>query len=178
MFGKRPGWLGFVTLYAALLIVPILLYVFVYQESRIDQATMRNFRALEAAAKRIEEVLGTASRVALNSSLGVDQKLLEDIGNLDPSSKSDKDDSKIANLGKNVRKTVCPNEQDSCTLYPKVINVAKQLHKNVKLYRDRLDIKADLERLNQPSPKENSGGDTSIGGIECRNGDIFIKGII
>lgn len=175
MLGKRSGWLGFATLYAALLIIPVLLYVFVYQESRIDQATMRNFRALEAAAKRIEEVLKTVSKVAVNSSLGVDQELLEDIRDLCPSGEPCNPGSKVDILDANVRKAVCPNEEKSCNLYSEVAKAADNLHELVRSHKSKLNIKTDLSRLKQPNPTENSGGDKSAGEVECRNGKNFIK---
>ena len=74
--GKQHSWVGFTTLYTALLLIPIVLYVFIYQGSRIDDATIRNFRSLEAAAKRVEAVLETMRKVSRNYSLGLDLKLL------------------------------------------------------------------------------------------------------
>ena len=79
MSSRSHSWIGFTTLYTALLIIPVLLYVFVYQGSRIDEATMRNFRSLEAAANRVEALLKTMKRVSKNYSLGVDPRLLKDI---------------------------------------------------------------------------------------------------
>ena len=79
MPSKRHSWLGFTTLYVALLLIPILLYIFVYQGSRIDEATMRNFRSLEAAAERINQTMKTMRQVATNYSFGVDPELLADI---------------------------------------------------------------------------------------------------
>ena len=79
MPSKGHSWLGFTTLYVALLLIPILLYVFVYQGSRIDEATMRNFRSLNAAANRINKVMSTMRSAARKYSFSVDKKLLEDI---------------------------------------------------------------------------------------------------
>lgn len=76
---KRHSWMAFTTLYVAVLLIPILLYVFVYQGSRIDEVTMRNFRSLDTAAERIREAMKTMRKVAKNYSLGVDQDLLNDI---------------------------------------------------------------------------------------------------
>ena len=81
MPSKGHSWLGFTTLYVALLLIPILLYVFVYQGSRIDEATMRNFRSLNAAANRINKVMSTMRSAARTYSFSVDKKLLEDIVN-------------------------------------------------------------------------------------------------
>ena len=78
MFASH-GWVSSTILYATLLLLPILLYVFFYQGSRIDEATMRNFRSLGTAADRIEETLGTFRRISRNYSLGIDSTLLKDI---------------------------------------------------------------------------------------------------
>lgn len=76
---KRHSWMAFTTLYVAVLLIPVLLYVFVYQGSRIDQVTMRNFRSLDAAAERIKEAMKTMRKVAKNYSFGIDKDLLDDI---------------------------------------------------------------------------------------------------
>ena len=199
MFGKRPGWLGIATLYAAVLIIPVVLYVFVYQGSRIDQATMRNFRALEAAAKRIEEVLKNMPKVATNSSLGVDQKLLKDISDLYYSKESSNRDSGEATSDKSVCNVdpVCPYEKESCKLDSGIAEVARKLnvsidkdgdksnikadlsevskaacmlHKEVSSYRDNLDFKANLKRLDRTVSTGKSTGET-----ECRDGRSFIR---
>ena len=199
MFGKRPGWLGIATLYAAVLIIPVVLYVFVYQGSRIDQATMRNFRALEAAAKRIEEVLKNMPKVATNSSLGVDQKLLKDISDLCSSKESSNRDSGEATSDKSVCNVdpVCPYEKESCKHDSGVAEVARKLnvsidkdgdksnikaglsevskaacmlHKEVSSYRDNLDFKANLKRLDRTVSTGKSTGET-----ECRDGRSFIR---
>ena len=65
--------------YTALILFPILLYVFFYQESRIDEATMRNFRSLGTAADRVTTALATFRDVSENYSLGIDATLLGDI---------------------------------------------------------------------------------------------------
>lgn len=65
--------------YTALILFPTLLYVFFYQESRIDEATMRNFRSLGTAADRVKTALGTLRNVSENYSLGIDATLLGDI---------------------------------------------------------------------------------------------------
>lgn len=76
---NRHSWVSSTILYAALLLLPILLYVFFYQGSRIDEATARNFRSLGAAADRIKQILDTFDHYSKNYSLGVDSTLLSDI---------------------------------------------------------------------------------------------------
>lgn len=76
---NRHGWISSTVLYAALLTLPVLLYVFLYQGSRIDEATMRNFRSLDTAADRIKKALDTFRSVSKNYSLGVDSTLLREI---------------------------------------------------------------------------------------------------
>ena len=76
---NRHGWISSTVLYAALLALPVLLYVFFYQGSRIDEATMRNFRSLDTAADRIATALSTFRNVSRNFSLGVDSTLLREI---------------------------------------------------------------------------------------------------
>lgn len=75
----RHGWITSTFLYVTLLVFPILLYVFFYQESRVDEATMRNFRSLGTAADRINDALATFRSVSENYSLGVDHRLLKEI---------------------------------------------------------------------------------------------------
>ena len=75
----RQGWISSTILYATLLLIPILLYVFFYQSSRIDEATVRNFRSLGAAADRIVETMETLHKVSKNYSLGIDSALLTDL---------------------------------------------------------------------------------------------------
>ena len=79
MPSKGHSWFGFTTLYIAILLIPILLYVFVYQGSRIDEATVRNFRSLNAAANRINAVMDAMRNAATSYSFGVDKELLRDI---------------------------------------------------------------------------------------------------
>lgn len=78
---NRHGWISSTVLYAALLTLPVLLYVFIYQGSRIDEATMRNFRSLDTAADRTKKALDTFRNVSRNYSLGVDSTLLKEIIN-------------------------------------------------------------------------------------------------
>ena len=92
MLSKPKSWFAFTTLYLALLLIPVLLYVFVYQGSRIDEVTMRNFRSLDAAAERIKKVMTTTRHVAKNHTFGVDRDLLADITN--PMSDPDADSAK------------------------------------------------------------------------------------
>lgn len=78
---NRHSWISSTIFYAALILLPILLYVFFYQGSRIDEATARNFRSLGAAADRIEQALDTFHNYSKNYSLGIDSTLLTDINN-------------------------------------------------------------------------------------------------
>jgi len=90
---NRHSWISSTILYAALLLLPILLYVFFCQGSRIDEATARNFRSLGAAADRIGEALDTFDKYSKNYSLGIDSTLLTDINNAC-------EDSEVTWLGK------------------------------------------------------------------------------
>ena len=62
-----------------LIVVPIGLYLFFYQRSRIEAATIRNFRALDAAADRVDQVLLHLSTVVNSSSFGVSPTMLDEV---------------------------------------------------------------------------------------------------
>ena len=79
MSSNRHSWISSAVLYSALLTLPILLYIFLYQGSRIDDATMRNFRSLGTAADRIGKALDTFKNVSKNYTLGVDSTLLNEV---------------------------------------------------------------------------------------------------
>ncbi len=52
------------------------LYLFPYQQSRLDEATIRNFRALDDDAERVDQVLRYLSDVVDGSSFGVSPTML------------------------------------------------------------------------------------------------------
>ena len=62
-----------------LIVVPVALYLFLYQRSRIEDATIRNFRALGAATERVDEVLERLSSVVNSSSFGISPSMLDEV---------------------------------------------------------------------------------------------------
>ena len=55
---RKPIPYGSVALVVVLIAVPVAYYFFFYQAERLEAATIRNFRALDAAADRVAEMLG------------------------------------------------------------------------------------------------------------------------
>ena len=74
-----PAWLRLATVCVVLIVVPVALYLFLYQRSRIEDATIRNFRALDTAANRVDEVLQRLSSVVNGSSFGMSPTMLEEV---------------------------------------------------------------------------------------------------
>ena len=62
-----------------LIAVPVGLYLFLYQRSRIEDATIRSFRALATAADRVDEVLVRLPNVVGSSSFGVSPEMLDEV---------------------------------------------------------------------------------------------------
>ena len=77
--GRAPGWLRFALVCALLVVVPITAYLFVYQRQRVEQATIRNFRALDAAAERVVQVMARLEGVVEASSFGISPTLLDEV---------------------------------------------------------------------------------------------------
>ena len=77
--GSAPPWLRLASVCVVLVAVPIGLYLFLYQRSRIEDATIRNFRALDAAAGRVGEVLRRLPNVVGSSSFGVSPTMLDEV---------------------------------------------------------------------------------------------------
>ena len=77
--GSAPAWLRLATVCVVLIVVPVGLYLFLYQRSRIEDATIRNFRALDDAARRVDQVLTRLSSVVNGSSFGMSPLLLEEV---------------------------------------------------------------------------------------------------
>ena len=80
--GPAPAWLRLASVCVVLIAVPIGLYLFLYQRSRIEDATIRNFRALDAAADRVGEVLLHLPSVVGRSSFGVSLTVLNEVTDL------------------------------------------------------------------------------------------------
>ena len=74
-----PAWLRLATVCVVLIVVPVALYLFLYQRSRIEDATIRNFRALDTAANRVDEVLQRLSSVVNGSSFGMSPAMLGEV---------------------------------------------------------------------------------------------------
>ena len=74
-----PGWLRLAAVCVVLIVVPVALYLFLYQRSRVEDATIRNFRALDAAADRVDQVLEHLSSVVNGSSFGVSPTMLGEV---------------------------------------------------------------------------------------------------
>ena len=77
--GSAPPWLRFASVCVLLIAVPVSLYLFLYQRTRLDQATIRNFRALDAAAYRVDQVLIYLSRVVSSSAFGISPAMLDEV---------------------------------------------------------------------------------------------------
>ena len=80
--GSAPPWLRLASICVVLIAVPVGLYLFLYQQSRIEEATIRNFRALDAAADRVGQVLLRLSSVVGSSSFGVSPTMLDEVTEL------------------------------------------------------------------------------------------------
>ena len=78
-YGPAPAWLRLASVCVVLVAVPIGLYLFLCQRSRIDDATIRNFRALDAAAGRVDQVLLYLSNVVEASSFGIPPNMLDEV---------------------------------------------------------------------------------------------------
>ena len=76
---SAPPWLRLAAVCVVLVAVPIGVYLFLYQQSRIEAATIRNFRALDAAADRVEQVLVRLSNVVEGSAFGVSPTMLDEV---------------------------------------------------------------------------------------------------
>jgi len=77
--GPAPRWLRLGSVCVVLIAVPVGLYLFLYQRSRIEDATIRNFRALDAAAVRVDQVLRRLSAVVESSSFGIPPDMLNEV---------------------------------------------------------------------------------------------------
>ncbi len=62
-----------------MIVIPVALYLFLYQRSRIEEATIRNFRALDDAAERVNQVLEHLTSVVNGSSFGVSPTMLDEV---------------------------------------------------------------------------------------------------
>ena len=79
MRGPAPAWLRPGAVCVLLLVVPVAVYLFVYQRQRVEQATIRNFRALDAASDRVVEVMERLSGVVNGSSFGIAPAMLDEV---------------------------------------------------------------------------------------------------
>jgi hypothetical protein len=60
-----------VLFYTILVAVPLVVYFVYYADTRMEQTSVRNFRALGAASDRLEEIIGNLHRIASNVPVGV-----------------------------------------------------------------------------------------------------------
>ena len=74
-----PPWLRLASVCVVLVVVPVALYLFLYQRSRVEDATIRNFRALDAAADRVDQVLARLSSVVDGSSFGISPSMFDEV---------------------------------------------------------------------------------------------------
>ncbi len=74
-----PAWLRLAAVCVLLVVVPVGVYLFVYQRQRVEQATIRNFRALDAAADRVVEVMERLPGVVEGSSFGISPTMLDEV---------------------------------------------------------------------------------------------------
>lgn len=73
------AWLSLVAVSILLVVVPTAAYRFFYREPRIQDATIRNLRALAAAADRVDAVMENLSTVVDGSSFGVSVAMLDEL---------------------------------------------------------------------------------------------------
>ena len=73
------AWLSLVAVSILLVVVPTAAYRFFYREPRIQNATIRNLRALDAAADRVDAVMENLSTVVDGSSFGVSVAMLDEL---------------------------------------------------------------------------------------------------
>ena len=74
-----PAWLPLAAVSILLIVVPIAVYLFFYRASRIEDATIRNLRALDAAADRVDAVTTRLPTVVTGSSFGVSVGMLDEL---------------------------------------------------------------------------------------------------
>ena len=74
-----PAWLPLAAVSILLIVVPTAVYLFFYRASRIESATVRNLRALDAAADRVEAVMSNLPGVVVGSSFGVSVTMLDEL---------------------------------------------------------------------------------------------------
>ena len=74
-----PAWLPLAAVSILLIVVPIAVYLFFYRASRIEDAIIRNLRALDAAADRVDAVTTRLSTVVTSSSFGLSVAMLEEL---------------------------------------------------------------------------------------------------
>lgn len=79
MRGRAPAWLRLAVVCVVLVVVPITAYLLVYQRQRVEQATIRNFRALDAASDRVVEVMERLSGVVVGSSFSISPTMLDEV---------------------------------------------------------------------------------------------------
>ena len=79
MRGPSPTWLRLAAVCVLLVVVPVATYLFVYQRQRVEQATIRNFRALDAAADRVVEVMERLNSVVGGASFGISPTMLDEV---------------------------------------------------------------------------------------------------
>ena len=77
--GPAPAWLRWTAVCVLLVVVPIAVYLFLYRSSRVEQATIRNFRTLDAAAERVRTVLSNLTSVVDGSSFGISPSMLDQV---------------------------------------------------------------------------------------------------
>lgn len=73
------AWFPLVTVSILLVVVPTTAYLFFYREPRIQDATIRNLRALDDAADRVDAVMENLSTVVDGSSFGVSVAMLDEL---------------------------------------------------------------------------------------------------
>ena len=77
--GPAPAWLRLAVICVLLVVVPVAVYLFAYQRHRVEQATIRNFRALDAASGRVVEVMTRLAGVVDGSSFGISPTMLDEV---------------------------------------------------------------------------------------------------
>ena len=69
--GPAPAWLRLPAVCVVMMVIPVALYLFLYQRSRVEEATIRDFRALDDAAERVNQVLAPPAAVGGRALFGI-----------------------------------------------------------------------------------------------------------
>ena len=73
------GWFRVASVCLLLTFIPTAAYVFIYRESRLANATVRNFRALDAASQRVNSVLENLPTIVGSAAFGLSPAMVREV---------------------------------------------------------------------------------------------------